>query len=154
MRSLFELLEARLGFATTEQAALQVFLCDLNPTLEERLQRVREIEENLERLLGVETVAMVTALSFRPHQIDAQDAIVIEERDLEDQDRRVLTNAASPDCFRAMEIPQRVAAPPRREIAGTPGRSRSSTRPRQRFFPCEDPIGRFIGGGDGSGSDL
>lgn len=145
VRSFVELLEVRLGFATAERAALQVFLWDLNPSLEERLQRAREIEESLEGTPGVEGVALVSALPFHPHQIDAQDAMVIEGRELEDRDPRVFTTVASPDYFRVMEIPlRRGRAFTPRDRGDSPLVAIINETLARRFFPDEDPIGRRI----------
>lgn len=145
VRSFVELMEVRLGFATAERVAIQAFLWDLNPTLEQRLQRAREIEESLEGMPGVEGVALVSALPFHPHQIDAQDAMVIEGRELEDRDPRVFTTVASPDYFRLMEIPvMRGRAFTPRDRQDSPPVAIINETLARRHFPDEEPIGQQI----------
>ncbi len=142
-RSFLDLLDNDLGFVSERRAALQLFLWDRNPTPEGREQRAREIEENLESTPGVGEAAIVSSLPFQPERIDANDALVIEGRELPaSQTRTVYTTIASPDYFALMGIPllagrgftdqDRIDAPPVAII---------NEALRRRYFPNEDPIG-------------
>ncbi len=145
-RSFVKLLSNDPGFGVERRATLQLFLWDRNPTAEDRIRRVREIDERIESLPGVEAAAAVSALPFHPQQIDAEDQLIVEDRPLtEGPIPRVYTTVASPDYFQVMRIPLvrgRMFTGQDREVA--PRVALINETLARRFFAGEDPVGRRI----------
>ena len=147
VRSFMDLLNNDVGFSTENRASLQLFLYDRTDGAASRLERAREIEEQFESVPGVEEVAIVTALPFHPSRIDAQGGMVIEGRPepTSRQQSLVFTTVATPEYFQVMGIPLRAGrafAPEDRD--GTPGVAIINESLVRRFFPDEDPIGKYV----------
>jgi putative ABC transport system permease protein len=107
VRSFADLLDNDVGFITSHRVSLQLHIWDRNPTAEQRMQRVSEIEARMESMPGVEQVAVVTSLPFHPSRINAQGLLQIEGRPEPPpgQELRVFTTVASPEYFEVMGIP-------------------------------------------------
>jgi putative ABC transport system permease protein len=149
-RSMVLLIDNDLGFETDGRATAQLFLWDTNPTVDQRVVRVRELLERFATIPGVQAVAAVSSLPFHPHAINATGGLLIEgEPESADAGaRRVYTTVAAPGYFEVMGI------------AVLEGRTfsdadRAHTTPvaivneelARRFFPTASPIGRRIRGG-------
>ncbi len=145
-RSFVRLLANDLGFAADDRATVQLFLWDRNPTAEQRISRVRELEQRLEAVRGVEEVGLVSALPFHPTQIDTEDVLDIEGRPPSATEvRRVQTTVASPDYFDVMEIPLISGrAFTDQDRAGAPGVAIINETLARRHFGNEDPVGKRV----------
>ena len=146
-RSLRMLIDNDVGFATENRASLQVFLWDLNPTAEQRLQRIEAIREALLASPAVDKVAVVTALPFHPSAIDPLSNLVVEGRapPPPGEEQRVYATIASPEYFELMGIPLRAGRPfTAADRADAPRVALVSETLARRYFPGEDPIGKVV----------
>jgi predicted permease len=125
---------------------VQVFLWDRNPTPEQRRARADALLEALRATPGAEDAALVTALPFHPHQIDAKSRFeVVGSPAAPDAQAEVFTTAASPGYFGVMGIRvlrgrgfaegDRADAPPVAVVNQALAR---------RFFAGADPVGRRV----------
>jgi putative ABC transport system permease protein len=142
-----------LGFGIEGRATAQAFIWDRNPTAEQRIARVAEIDERLEALPGVERAAVVSALPFHPTRITRLMAFDAIGRSSRPADRELLVYAASPDYFKAMQIPL---------LAGEMFESAANREPidvvinetaARHFFGDESPVGRTATVADRTGSE-
>lgn len=163
VRSFMTLLDNDLGFATENRATFQAFLWDLNPTPQQRLQRVQSIRETFLATPGVEAVGVGTALPFHPSAIDAMSNLGVEGRPPLPlgEEQRVTTLIADPGYFQVMGIPllagRGFLATDRLDTFPTPQQRASTPAPpdaprvalinqalARRFFPDENPVGKRI----------
>jgi len=149
MRSLADLLGRDPGFRSERLVALQTFLWDRNPTAEQRRARVDELLLRFRQTPGVQSAAVVTALPFHPHQVAGSSELEIQgEPGPAGEAARVFTVAASPDYFSTIGMSLRRGrgflagdgpeAPPVAVVNETLAR---------RFFPGQDPVGRWVTAG-------
>ena len=146
-RSFLRLLDNELGFTVERRATAQLFIWDNNPAVEQREARVREFEERIMAVPGVEASALVSALPFHPQQIDAEDGLVIEGRPLgaAESAPQVYTTVASPEYFRVMGLRllrgRGFVETDRRDA---PLVTVINETLAKRYFPGGDPIGRRV----------
>jgi putative ABC transport system permease protein len=105
-RSFLSLLDNDPGFEVENRAAIQMFLWDNYPTVEQRIQQAGLIEAAMQAVPGVEAVGLTSALPFHPSQIDAEATFTIEGRPPvpDAQAPRAHTTIVSTDYFDVMSI--------------------------------------------------
>ncbi|HXV85600.1 MAG TPA: ABC transporter permease [Gemmatimonadales bacterium] len=147
VRSFTSLLANDLGFASENRATFQTFLWDLNPTAEQRLQRLDAITAAFTATPGVEAVGITTAVPFHPSAVDPLSNLVVEDRPPQrpGEEQRVHTLIASDGYFQVMGIPlvagrgftpsDRLDAPRVAVINQTTAR---------RYFAEENPVGKRV----------
>ncbi len=141
-RSFVALTGEDLGFDADGRATLQAFIWDRNPTVEQRLLTVAEIDERLEALSGVERAAVTTALPFHPTRIEMQMSLEVAGRPSEPADGLVVANPVSPDYFKTMGIPLLAGRTLETAVAEGPVDAVINETAARRFFGGEDPVGR------------
>ena len=147
VRSFMTLLDNDLGFAPENRATFQVFLWDLNPTPEQRLQRVQAITDAFLATPGVEAVGIGTAIPFHPSAIDPMSNLVVEGRPVPETgaEQRVYTTIVSPEYFRVMGIPLRAGRGfSATDRADAPRVALISEAAARRYLPDEDPVGQQV----------
>jgi putative ABC transport system permease protein len=135
------------GFDTGRSSYIQAFLWDRNPTVEERVERVRQMQAALQQAAGVERVGAVSALPFHPHAVAAQGALRFDDRPVRpgDEAPRVFATVASPGYFDVMRIPVvagRVFDD--RDRDGAPPVAVVNEALVRTYYGAENPIGRRI----------
>lgn len=144
-RSFVRLLDNELGFTPQRRLTVQTFLWDRNETSEQRIERVKAIEAELQRIPGVRAAGATTVMPFHPHQITSTREISIAGAPTPDREQRVYVTAVTPGYFDVVEI----------EV--TRGRGFTeydrhngnlvvavSQSLATSYFPGTDPIGRQI----------
>lgn len=146
-RSMLRLVDNDLGFAPDNRATLQLFLWDNVPTVEQRMERVRELIERFETVPGVERAGAVTALPFHPHAITASAGLHISGAPpvQPGEEPRVLATVATPSYFDVMGIPLRRGRMfDDGDRVGAPAVALINERIAAEYFPGDDPVGRRV----------
>ncbi|MGH7469031.1 MAG: ADOP family duplicated permease [Longimicrobiales bacterium] len=146
MRSFVTLLSNDLGFATKDRVSLQTFLWDLNRTPEQLTQKVAALEQAFRATPGVLEVGTVSSLPFHPHAIDAQTKLNIDDRPLPPLEQpQVHTTIATPTYFAALGIPLQAGRTfNERDRADAARVVIINDALARRYFPGQNPIGKFI----------
>jgi putative ABC transport system permease protein len=147
VHSFVRLLDNNPGFSPERRVALQLFILDLNPKVEQRLQRVAQIAEAFRSTPGVYQVGVVSALPFHPHQIAARGRLLVDGRPAPPpgQEPTVFTTVASPEYFEVVGIPLRRGRPfTTGDRLDAPAVALINDTLARNFFPSEDAIGKNV----------
>jgi putative ABC transport system permease protein len=141
-RSFVALVTEDLGFGVEGRATVQLHIWDRNPTPEQRIARVAEIDARFEGLPGVESAAVVSSLPFHPARHEYPVSLEIAGRPDQPADPRAFMHVASPDYFATMQIPLLAGETFQAAVVEGPVDVVINEAAARRFFGDESPLGR------------